>query len=182
MKLISWNVNGIRAVDRKKQFDWWIKEQPDFMCLQEIKATADQIPSHVKDIPGYFAYFNSPKEKKGYSGVAIYTKHKPLAVSYEMDSVEHESEGRMITLIFKDYCIINIYFPNGGGGPERLAYKLAFYDAFLAYIEKLRASGKKIIFCGDINTAHEEIDLAALSRTRKIRAFYLKSAPGSMRW
>ncbi len=160
MKLISWNVNGLRAVDRKKQFDWWVKESPDFVCLQEIKATVDQIPSHVKDIPGYYSYFNSPIEKKGYSGVAIYTKHQPISVSFAMNSVEHESEGRMITLEYKDYCVINIYFPNGGGGPVRLAYKLAFYDAFLSYIEQLRAKGKKIIFCGDINTAHEEIDLA----------------------
>ena len=160
MKLISWNVNGIRAVDRKKQFDWWVAEQPDFMCLQEIKATFEQIPSHVREIPGYFSYFNSPREKKGYSGVAIYTRHKPLSVSYEMNSADHETEGRMITLEYADYCVINIYFPNGGGGPERLAYKLAFYDAFILYIEKLRKSGKKIIFCGDVNTAHEEIDLA----------------------
>ena len=160
MKLISWNVNGLRAIHRKGNWEWWLKESPDIFCLQETKAQPEQLPLDVKSPSGYFSYFSYPVVKKGYSGVAIYTKVEPISVSYGIGVQEFDQEGRVIVAEFKDFTLLNVYFPNGGGGPERLKFKLAFYDEFLKYVEKLRKGGKKIVFCGDINTAHEEIDLA----------------------
>ncbi len=160
MKIISWNVNGLRALHKKGNFAWIINESPDFFCLQEVKASPDQLVDEIKVLQGYTAYFDYSKVKKGYSGVAIYTKHTPLKVDYGMGIEEFDLEGRLLALHYKDFVLFNIYFPNGGGGPVRLDYKLRFYDAFLAYIEKIRKTGKKIIFCGDVNTAHEAIDLA----------------------
>jgi exodeoxyribonuclease-3 len=160
MKIISWNVNGLRAVHRKGNWNWLMIERPDIFCLQEIKATADQLPEEIRTPHGYHAYFDSPKEKKGYSGVAIYSKVKPEKVEHALGFKHLDVEGRLVIAYFKDFVLLNGYFPNGGGGPERLKYKLEFYDEFLKFIEKLRKSGKSIIFCGDINTAHEEIDLA----------------------
>ena len=160
MKLVSWNVNGIRAISKKGFFEWILKESPDILCLQETKATEEQVPGPVKNPPGYHSYFSWPVVKKGYSGVALYSKTKPEKVTFGMGVPAFDQEGRLVTAHFKDFVVINIYFPNGGGGPERLEYKLSFYDAFLEYIENFRTEGKKVIFCGDINTAHEEIDLA----------------------
>lgn len=161
MNIICWNVNGYRAFVKKPSFDWLINKSPDIFCLQEVKAHADQLPENVKNISGYFAYFDHSKEKKGYSGVAVYSKIKPEKVDYGMGISEFDQEGRLLGLYFKDFTLFNIYFPNGGGGPERLDYKMRFYDAFLEYIEKVKKQTKKpIIFCGDINTAHEAIDLA----------------------
>ena len=135
-------------------------ERPDIFCLQEIKATAEQLPEEIKAPSGYHAYFDSPKEKKGYSGVALYSKIKPEKVEFIMGLPHLDIEGRLIVAHYADFVLLNVYFPNGGGGPERLKYKMDFYDEFLKFIEKLRKGGKSIIFCGDINTAHEEIDLA----------------------
>ena len=118
------------------------------------------MPEEVRNPQGYFSYFDHSKLKKGYSGVAVFTKIEPEKVEYGMGIEEFDQEGRLLALFFKDFVLLNIYFPNGGGGPARLDYKLRFYDAFLNYIEKLRKNGHKIIFCGDINTAHKEIDLA----------------------
>ncbi len=160
MKLISWNVNGLRALHRKGNLGWLFEQKADFLCLQEVKAEPDQLPDEAKTPAGFYPYFDFSKGRKGYSGVAIYAKEQPMKVAYGMGIAELDSEGRFIALFYKDFVVLNIYFPNGGGGPERLAFKLRFYDAFLVYIEKIRKSGKKVIFCGDINTAHEAIDLA----------------------
>lgn len=161
MKLITWNVNGLRAVHRKDGFlDFIAREKPDILCLQETKAREEQLPDEIRTINGYHSYFNSPHEKKGYSGVAIYSKIEPQKVEYGMGVSEFDTEGRLIAAYYDDFVLLNVYFPNGGGGPERLAYKLGFYDAFLEFIDTLRANGKNIVFCGDVNTAHEEIDLA----------------------
>ncbi|MDQ3014636.1 MAG: exodeoxyribonuclease III [bacterium] len=160
MKIICWNVNGIRALHKKGNFQWLINESPDIFCLQEVKANPDQLVDEVKVLKGYTAYFDWSKIKKGYSGVAVYSKVEPEKVEYGMGIEEFDQEGRLLGLHFKDFVLFNIYFPNGGGGPVRLDYKLRFYDAFLKHIEKLRKSGKKIVFCGDVNTAHEAIDLA----------------------
>jgi len=160
-KIISWNVNGLRAIHRKNGFlDFIKKHNPDILCLQETKVEESQLPDEIKDINGYHSYFASSKIKKGYSGVAIYTKEKPQKVEYGMGIKKFDEEGRTIITHCKNFVLFNVYFPNGGGGPHRLKYKLDFYDAFLNHINKLRKKGKKIIFCGDINTAHEEIDLA----------------------
>lgn len=160
MRILSWNVNGIRAIERKGAWEWLLNESPDIFCIQETKANPDQLSEEMRNPRGYYAYFDYPKEKKGYSGVAIFSKIKPEKVEYEMGNPILDNEGRLVALYFKDFVLINVYFPNGGGGPERLKYKLDFYREFLKYINKLRKNGHNIVFCGDINTAHKEIDLA----------------------
>jgi exodeoxyribonuclease-3 len=171
MKLISWNVNGIRAWYKKDKLPWVLRQKPDFFCLQEIKAEEEQLPHDLANIDGYFSYFESSKTRKGYSGVAIYTKHEPDKVEYVIGKKELDQEGRMLAVHLGDFILINCYFPNGGGGPERLKYKLDYYDQFLKYIEKLKKQGKKVVFCGDVNTAHNEIDLARAKENEKNTGF-----------
>jgi exodeoxyribonuclease III len=137
-----------------------MKESPDILCLQETKCLPEQLPEEVANASGYYSYFTWPYEKKGYSGVALFTKEEPLKVEKGMGNPDFDQEGRLLTAYFKDFILLNVYFPNGGGGPHRLKYKLDFYDAFLEFVEKLKNKNKNIIFCGDINTAHKEIDLA----------------------
>lgn len=160
MKLISWNVNGLRSVGRNGFWNEILAQKPDVLCLQETKAEADQLPDEVRHPAGYHSYFASSKLRKGYSGVAIYSKVEPDKIEYGMGIQRFDDEGRTIIAYYKDFVLLNVYFPNGGGGPHRLQYKLDFYDAFLAYVDDLRTQGKRVIFCGDINTAHEAIDLA----------------------
>lgn len=172
MKLISWNVNGIRAWYKKDNtLSWVLKQKPDFFCFQEIKAEEEQLPENLANIPGYFSYFESSKGRKGYSGVAIYSKHKPEKIDYTVGNKKLDQEGRMLALHFGEFVVINCYFPNGGGGPARLKFKLDYYDEFLKYIERLKKKGKKIVFCGDINTAHNEIDLARPKANEKNTGF-----------
>lgn len=160
MKIISWNVNGLRALHKKGQFDWIIKQNPDIFCLQETKSRADQLPEEVRSPKGYTPYFSWPTEKKGYSGVAVYSKKEADHVEKGLNDDGDDFEGRLITAYFDDFVLLNVYFPNGGGSPERLKYKLEFYKEFLAHIESIRRIQPKILFCGDVNTAHKEIDLA----------------------
>jgi exodeoxyribonuclease-3 len=160
MKIISWNVNGIRANFKKGAFAEIFKLNPDILCLQETKAEPSQLSEEILKPKGYTSYFSHSKIKKGYSGVAIYTKEIPEKVTTGIEMVGDDDEGRTVTAHFKDFVLINCYFPNGGGAPERLEYKLEFYDAFLKYVNKIKKSGKKIIFTGDLNVAHTEIDLA----------------------
>ena len=161
MKIISWNTNGLRATAKQGFLTpLFENEKPDILCLQETKVEPDQLPDEVRNIPGYYSYFSHPKEKKGYSGVAIYTKEKPISVSEVMGTKDLDNEGRLLIAKFKYFTLINGYYPNGGSGPHRLEYKLKFYEAFLKYILKLRKNGENVIFCGDINTAHEPVDLA----------------------
>ncbi len=160
MKIVSWNVNGLRAVHRNGHWQDFLKNvKPDIFGLQETKASPEQLADDLRDSAGFTSFFSSSQLKKGYSGVAIYSKIEPLAVIYGMGIPEFDLEGRIIGAEYEDFWLLNAYFPNGGRGPERLDYKLRFYDSFLAFCENLRKS-KPIIFCGDINTAHEEIDLA----------------------
>jgi exodeoxyribonuclease-3 len=160
MKLVSWNVNGLRAVGRNGDWEPFVRAtKPDVACLQETKAAPEQLPEALTAPAGYSAFFSSSEIKKGYSGVALYSKLEPLTVIYGMGIEEFDREGRLIGAEYADFWLLNVYFPNGGMGPERLDYKLRFYDAFLAFAEKLRRD-KPIVFCGDVNTAHEEIDLA----------------------
>ncbi len=158
--LISWNVNGLRAINNKGYFAEILKENADILCLQETKAEETQLFASVRNPVGYFSYFSHSKMKKGYSGVAIYSKIEPEKVEEGMGIPEMDQEGRLLVAYYKDFVVCNGYFPNGGQGPERLKYKLEFYDHFLKFVEKLRKKGHKVIICGDINTAHEEIDLA----------------------
>lgn len=160
MRLISWNVNGLRAIHKKGDFGGILMKEPDILCLQETKAEAEQLNLEVRNPLGYFSYFSHSKMRKGYSGVAVYSKIKPEKVEEGMGVEEFDKEGRLLVIYYKDFVLLNCYFPNGGGGPDRLKYKLDFYDHFLLFIEKLRKMGHKVIVCGDINTAHETIDLA----------------------
>lgn len=172
MQIISWNVNGIRAAEKKGLFTWFQKKSPDILCLQEVKATPDQVPSHVRNTPGYYIYWN-PAEKKGYSGVATFSKQKPSQVNNGFGIKKFDSEGRILITEYPQFSLFNIYFPNGKKDHERLRYKLDFYDAFLSCADALKESGKHIVVCGDFNTAHKEIDLARPKENEKISGFLL---------
>ncbi|MGI5839415.1 MAG: exodeoxyribonuclease III [bacterium] len=158
MKLFSWNVNGIRAALSKGFKEWLAAEQPDILGVQETKIAAGQLAGAGLEVPGYHSYW-SCGERKGYSGVGLYTKEEPLAVAYGLGIEEFDREGRIIVADYPAFRLLNIYFPNGQSGEERLAYKLAFYDAVIAYCRREAAAGKNIVIGGDFNTAHREIDL-----------------------
>ena len=160
MRIVSWNVNGLRSLAKNDYFETFIKDtRPDIFCLQETKASPEQLTDALRQPGGYTSFFSSSQVRKGYSGVALYSKTEPLSVIYGMGIKEFDQEGRIVGAQYEDFWLFNVYFPNGGRGPERLDYKLRFYDAFLAFINK-QSKQKPVIFCGDINTAHEEIDLA----------------------
>jgi exodeoxyribonuclease III len=159
IRLLSWNVNGIRAIQKKGFIDWLKNENPDILCLQETKAHPDQLDDVLKNVDGYTSYFSSA-EKKGYSGVATYTKAKPVNIQQGLGVKKFDSEGRFIITEFNEFILFNIYFPNGKASEERLQYKMEFYETFLKHCKKLLKDGKKIVVCGDVNTAHKEIDLA----------------------
>ena len=154
MKFISWNVNGLRACVGK-EFEQQFKDlDADFFCLQETKMQAGQLDL---SFPGYESYWNYA-DKKGYSGTAIYTKHKPLNVTYGIDIDEHDHEGRVITLEMEDFYLVTVYTPNSQDGLRRLEYRMKWEDDFQAYLHRLDAI-KPVIVCGDMNVAHQEIDL-----------------------
>ena len=158
-KLLCWNVNGIRAIKNKGFLEWLQNESPDILCIQETKAQPDQLDSDLKEPPGYLTFWNYP-EKKGYAGVALYIKDKPAGVKYDLGESALDTEGRVIVAEYTGFTLFNIYFPNGGAGNKRVPYKLDFYDVFLDYADSLVKAGRKLIICGDLNTAHKEIDLA----------------------
>lgn len=160
MKFISWNVNGIRAWYKKEMFDWVMKQSPDFFCVQETKAEPEQLAGDLVYPFGYHSFFNSSEERKGHSGTAIYSKVKPDRVTYGLGVKDLDQQGRQINLYYGRNLLINCYFPNGGGPTERLLMKLKYYDAFLKFVTDHKKKGYHIIFCGDLNVAHEEIDLA----------------------
>jgi exodeoxyribonuclease-3 len=170
IRLLSWNVNGIRAIYKKGFMGWFNEANPDILCLQETKAHPDQLVEELKNVNGYESFFSSA-EKKGYSGVVTYTKEKPLSVNHGIGVKKFDSEGRFIITEFKEFVLFNIYFPNGKASKERLQYKMDFYDAFLNHCKKLLKQGKKIVVCGDVNTAHEEIDLARPKENSKTSGF-----------
>lgn len=170
LRLISWNVNGIRAGYKKGLLDWFKKENPDLLCLQETKAHPDQLTDELKNVNGYTSHFSSA-EKKGYSGVVTYTKLKPKNVQQGIGIKKFDSEGRFIVTEFDEFTLFNIYFPNGKASAERLQYKMDFYDSFLKHCKKLIKQNKKIVICGDVNTAHKEIDLARPKENSKTSGF-----------
>ena len=173
MRLISWNVNGIRAVHKKGFLEWFESEQPDVLCLQETKAHESQLPTALRQVEGYGAWFSTP-ERKGYSGVGLYTRHEPRSVSFGLGVERFDSEGRTVVADFDDFVLLGIYFPNGKRSAERLRYKMEFYDAFLDYVGNLRQDGRNVVVCGDVNTAHKEIDLARPKENEKISGFLPK--------
>jgi exodeoxyribonuclease-3 len=158
MKLYSWNVNGFRAVCAKPQWAWFNNTGGDVIGLQETKAEKIQVPVEHQDPQGYHSYWLSAA-RKGYSGVAVFSRAEPVSAHYELPVSEFKGEGRLIHLEYADFHFMNIYFPNGQNGEERLQYKLGYYDAFLDYAEQQRKS-KPVVVCGDFNTAHRPIDLA----------------------
>lgn len=170
IRLACWNVNGLRSIARKGFFEWLSSSKADIACIQEAKISEEDIPAEMKSPPGFSSYF-SCAEKKGYSGVGVYSKEKPLSVSKGMGIKKFDSEGRYLRLDFKDFSLLNIYYPNGKASPERLAYKLEFYEAFLKHAEKLRKEGRKLVICGDFNTAHKPIDLARPKENETISGF-----------
>ena len=166
MKFISWNVNGLRACVGK-EFEHQFKDlDADFFCLQETKMQAGQLDL---SFPGYESYWNYA-DKKGYSGTAIYTKHKPLSVTYGIDIDEHDHEGRVITLEMEDFYLVTVYTPNSQDGLRRLDYRMKWEDDFQAYLHKLDEK-KPVIVCGDMNVAHQEIDLKNPKTNRKNAGF-----------
>ena len=170
IRILSWNVNGIRAAYKKGFLDWFKNEKPDILCLQETKAHPEQLTEDLLNVDGYASYFSSA-ERKGYSGTATYTKINPEKVQNGIGVKEFDNEGRFLVTDFSDFILFNIYFPNGKAKKERLDYKMDFYNAFLKHLKKLLKQGKKIIICGDVNTAHKEIDLARPKANEKISGF-----------
>ncbi len=170
MKLVSWNVNGIRAALRKGAMDYFTAAAADVICLQETKAHPGDV-QHVAWPHGYEAFWNSA-DKKGYSGTVVLTRVKPLGVTYGLGAADHDKEGRVITAEFPDFYLVNVYQPNSQRGLTRLAYRTEEWDpAFLAYLKKLGKKGKPVVFCGDLNVAHAELDLTNPRTNRRNAGF-----------
>ena len=166
MKLISWNVNGLRACMNKGFQDFLVASGADIFCVQETKMQKGQAEF---DFPGFEEYWNSA-EKKGYSGTAVFTKIKPLSVSYDIGIAEHDQEGRVITAEFEDFYLVNVYTPNSQRELARLDYRIQWEDAFRAYVKRLDEN-KPTIICGDLNVAHKEIDLKNFKTNHKNAGF-----------
>ena len=170
VRILSWNVNGIRAAYKKGLLNWFSKEKPDILCVQETKAVKEQLSDDLINVDGYASYFSSA-ERKGYSGTATYTKINPVKIENGIGIKKFDSEGRFLVTVFDEFVLFNIYFPNGKAKEERLQYKMDFYEAFLKHLKKLLKQDKKIVICGDVNTAHKEIDLARPKPNEKISGF-----------
>ena len=170
MKLVSWNVNGIRAVAKRGFGEWLSVASPDVLCLQETRAQPDQVTGELRQPAGYHAWWNSA-ERKGYSGVATFSKTEPLSVRAGFGVEEFDVEGRVLMSEYPGFKLFNVYFPNGGRKLERLDFKLRFYAAFLESCDALHARGERLIICGDYNTAHKPIDLARPKRNQTTSGF-----------
>ncbi len=157
MKIISWNVNGLRSVERNGFSAWLKKSGADIVCIEEIKAQKEQIPEDLLSLNKYRLYVN-PAKKKGYSGVAVFTKEKPLEVNYTLGLKRFDEEGRMVQLRYKNFIFIALYLPHGGRFKENLSYKLDVYQHLFHHLQKLKS--KNVVVAGDFNIAHEDIDLA----------------------
>lgn len=166
MKLISWNVNGLRACMGKGFMDFFREADADVFCIQESKLQEGQISL---DLPGYHQYWNYA-EKKGYSGTAVFSRQEPLQVSLGIGAEEHDREGRVITLEFGDFYLVTVYTPNSQDGLARLDYRMRWEEAFLSYLKQLEEK-KPVVFCGDLNVAHREIDLKNPKTNRKNAGF-----------
>ena len=170
MKLYSWNVNGIRAAQKKGFLDWLHAEQPDLLTVQETKAWPEQLDPELRQPAGYHSWWVHA-ERKGYSGVGLYSKAEPRDVKLGLGIKKFDSEGRTIIADYGDFTLMSTYLPNGKGSAERLRYKMDYKEAFLDYANGLRSEGKPVVFCGDINTAHNEIDLTHPKPNAKYSGF-----------
>jgi exodeoxyribonuclease-3 len=171
IKLISWNVNGLRAAIKKDFFKNFQEMDADIIGIQETKLQESQCTDEMKHIDGYKSYWSSANVKKGYSGVAAYTKIKPKSIKYGIGKPEYDNEGRIIEMDFEDFMFFNIYFPNGKTSAERLQYKLDFYRNFFEYADNYKNGGRRLIITGDFNTAHNEIDLKNPKANENISGF-----------
>jgi exodeoxyribonuclease-3 len=169
-KLISWNVNGLRAAEKKGFLDWLGRTQADLVAIQETKAHPDQLSAALLHPSGFLASFNAA-EKKGYSGVATYSTRPPLGVRTGLGEPRSDAEGRVLISEYEPFVLFNIYFPNGGRGPEWVAHKLAFYRRFLEIAQDHRRAGRSIVATGDFNTAYAEIDIARPKENQKTSGF-----------
>ena len=170
MKLISWNVNGLRAAAKKGFSQWMSGTGADIIAVQETKAQLNQFPEDLLTVPGYSLYGHSA-ERKGYSGVALWTRREPSRVILKTGLEEFDREGRIIRLDWDRLTLFNIYFPNGKASPERLDYKMRFYEMILEEAIRLRSEKRGVIICGDVNTAHREIDLARPAENSTVSGF-----------
>ncbi|MFA5069250.1 MAG: exodeoxyribonuclease III [Candidatus Omnitrophota bacterium] len=169
MKILSWNVNGIRAVYKKGFTRWFLSSGADIVCAQEIKAQAEQFPAQLTAMPGYNLY-TSCAEKKGYSGTAVWSRRQARLIGTGSGNTGLDAEGRMVCLRFKEFDLLNVYFPNGSASRQRLCFKLDFYKRFLAFAVELKEK-RHVIICGDVNTAHKEIDLARPKENQGVSGF-----------
>ncbi len=169
-QIISWNVNGIRAIKKKGALQELFNLNADYYCLQETKINEDTLTEEISAIDGYHSYF-STAEKKGYSGVAVYSRVEPVSINRGFEIEAFDKEGRILIANYQTFYLVNIYYPNGKASAERLQYKMDFYDAFLDYVEILRKEGKPVVICGDVNTAHHEIDIARPKENEKVSGF-----------
>lgn len=171
LNLLSWNVNGMRAVHKKGFLDWLAQTQADIVCLQETKCEASQLPAEMAQPAGYHAFWHNANSRKGYSGTALLSRTEPLSVQFGLGTPEFDDEGRTIIAEYPTFTLLNCYFPNGGRDHARVPFKLAFYEAFLNKCEQLREQGQTVVFCGDVNTAHQPIDLAHPKANQKTTGF-----------
>ena len=170
MRIVSWNVNGIRAVAGKGFADSVKAMDADIIGIQETKAQIDQLGPEITELEGYKSWFYSA-ERKGYSGTALYSRIEPVDVTFGLGTEEFDHEGRTICADFGKFVLFNIYFPNGGRGDDFVKFKLRFYDCFLDRVRELESKGREVICCGDVNTAHKEIDLSNPKANSKISGF-----------
>jgi exodeoxyribonuclease-3 len=172
MRILSWNVNGIRAVAKKGMLDWLVKDDADIICLQETKVFEPQeLDKSILSPGNYKSYWNAALEKKGYSGVVIYTKQQPKKIEKNLCAEKLDTEGRTLVAYYDNFALLTIYFPNGKQNDDRLQYKMNFYEAFLSFCDGLKKKKIPLVMCGDYNTAHTEIDLARPKANEEISGF-----------
>ena len=177
LKLFSWNVNGVRAAEKKGFLQWLAACGADVVALQETKASPDQLSAALREPPGYQCHWCAA-ERKGYSGVATYSRAAPLAVARGLDDARFDADGRVLVSTFPEFVFYNIYFPNGGRGPEWVVHKLDFYRRFLEVVSARMAAGERVIVAGDVNTAYAEIDLARPRENARTSGFLPEERAG----
>jgi exodeoxyribonuclease-3 len=170
IRMTSWNVNGLRAISAKPEWGWFRNSTADIVALQETKAAPEQLTPELRAPGGWHAGWSASVVKKGYSGVAVFSRLEPLRIREELPEAAFQGEGRFLHLEYPAFHFCNVYFPNGGEKNKRVPYKLAFYDAFLRHAQALRRT-KPIVVCGDFNTAHREIDLARPKQNETVTGF-----------
>jgi exodeoxyribonuclease-3 len=171
LRITTWNVNGLRAALVKGMWKWIQQENPDIICLQEIKTRPDQIPSEYSDQFNISQIFWNPAEKSGYSGVATFSKISPISVKFGIGLDEYDCEGRVISTKFPSFTLFNVYFPSGQRGHDRVVFKLDFYSHLLEIFDRMHRANERIIICGDFNTAHNEIDLRYPKQNKNTSGF-----------